>query len=230
MAVRRFLALCIVSFLVTSTLFGQSGASYFCTNEGASLEYFRTKANGDVEWFHTMKIGEVSANGPDTLVHYTSHMLNHKGKPVYGDTPVALTAEVDSCGVTLNVSESVAAVIRTMLPKNSKIVAEGGFSFLPSAIAPGDTLPDVYSYVKVFGMGMRVTVYDRQVLRNETIITPAGTFDCVVVRETKLEKGLGRNRHTTADTWYAPGIGMVRHDTHDLDLRLLTSEVLTAIR
>ncbi len=219
-----------MALFATAALFGQSGAGYFCTREGASLEYVRTKANGDVEWYHTMKVVDVFENEADTIVHYTSHMLNHKGKPVYGDTPVVLTAVVNSSGVALNVSESVAAVIRTLLPNNAKIVSEGGHSFLPSDMAPGDTLPDISSYVKVYGMGMNVTVYDRQVLRFETITTPAGSFDCIVVRETKLEKGLGRHRHTTAYTWYVPSIGMVRHDTHDTNLRLLTSEVLTAIR
>ena len=56
-----------------------------------------------------------------------------------------------------------------------------------------------------------------------------GKFECIVIRERKVEKGMGRNRHTIADTWYARGVGMVRHDTHDPDLNLLTSEVLTSI-
>ena len=96
-------------------------------------------------------------------------------------------------------------------------------------MAPGDTLPDVYASVKVLGMTMKITVTQRQVLKFETIATPAGTYDCIVIREKKLEKGLGRNRHTIADTWYSKGIGMVRHDTYNLQLELQTSEILTAI-
>ena len=76
---------------------------------------------------------------------------------------------------------------------------------------------------------MKITVTQRQVLRFETIQTPAGTYHCAVIRETKLEKGMGRNRHTIADTWYSKGVGMVRHDTYNLELELQTSEILTGI-
>ena len=77
---------------------------------------------------------------------------------------------------------------------------------------------------------MKITVIQRQVLRFETITTPAGTYNCIVIREQKSEKGMGRNRHTIADTWYSKGIGMVRHDTYNLKMELLTSEILTGIR
>ena len=41
---------------------------------------------------------------------------------------------------------------------------------------------------------------------------------------------MGRNRHTVADTWYARGIGMVRHDTYSPELELQTSEKLVTVR
>ena len=66
-------------------------------------------------------------------------------------------------------------------------------------------------------------------LRSEVLSTPAGDFDCVVVSEHKVEKGPGRNRVTTALTWYARGTGMVRHDTYDRNMKLETSEVLIGI-
>ena len=80
------------------------------------------------------------------------------------------------------------------------------------------------------GLTWRVRVTDRKVLRVERLETPAGMFDCPVVSEHKVEKGPGRNRETTALTWYAEGIGMVRHDTYDRSGLLETSEVLTGIR
>ena len=65
---------------------------------------------------------------------------------------------------------------------------------------------------------------------NEEIVSritvPAGTFDCIVVREHKVERGPGRNRTTTGETWYARGIGYLRHDTYDKNLKLETTEVL----
>lgn len=209
---------------------GQETAPYFCNKANTTLEYIRTTAEGSIKWYHTMAIKDVNNNGDTTAINYTSYIENHKHKPYYGKKPAELSAIITKQGVTLNVAESVAAVFRTLFPGNTKITSTGGESALPSNMVPGDTLPDVYASVKVLGMTMKITVTEREVLRFETIQTPAGTYDCIVIREKKLEKGMGRNRHTIADTWYSKGVGMVRHDTYNLDLELQTSEVLTSIR
>lgn len=228
---KRFLLLLTIFTMPVCGLMGQdrSGAPYFCNVPGTILEYIRTTAEGDVKWFHTMKIGSTSKNADTTCIDYTSHILNHKRKPYYGDEPAKLSASITQGKVTLNVAESVVAIFRTILPSGVTITSSGGESSLPSDLAPGDILPDIYASVKALGLTMRITVTERKVLRTETISTPAGKFSCLVIRERKVEKGMGRNRHTVADTWYARGAGMVRHDTYDPDLKLITSEVLTEV-
>lgn len=229
---KRLLSLLVMFMISVPALSGQGhdNPPYFCNQSNTALEYVRTTAEGDVKWYHTMKTVSAVKNGDTTTIGYTSHILNHKHKPYYGKEPAQLAAVVTADAVVLNVAESVAAIFRTILPGSAKIVSTGGESSLPSNMSPGDTLPDVLASVKAFGLTMKITVTERKVLREETITTPAGKFNCMVIRERKVEKGMGRNRHTIADTWYAKGTGMVRHDTYDTDLKLLTSEILTAIR
>lgn len=221
----------ILTILVCSTpqMMGQEKTPYFCNVEDSVLEYTRTTAEGEVKWYHTMTIGETWQKEDTTFIDYTSHILNHKHKPYYGDEPAQLHAAIDDGTVILDVAESVAAVFRTLLPSGAKITSAGGESSLPSDMAPGDVLADVHASVKALGLTMKISVTERKALRYETITTPAGTFDCIVVRERKVEKGMGRNRHTVADTWYARGIGMVRHDTYSPELELQTSERLVSI-
>lgn len=226
---KRLLFILAILLSAASDMVGQEAKPYFCNTADTVLEYTRTTAEGDVKWYHTMAIREVNQAGDTTLIDYTSYILNHKRKPYYGDRPAQLQAAINGGTVTLDVAESVAAVFRTMLPSKSRITSSGGESSLPSDMAPEDVLPDVHASVKALGLTMKITVTEREVIRFETISTPAGTFDCAVVRERKIEKGMGRNRHTIADTWYARGVGMVRHDTYSPDLELQTSEVLTAI-
>ena len=227
---QKFIFILALLISAAADLMGQETAPYFCNKAETILEYTRTTAEGDVKWYHTMAIGETWQKGDTTFIDYTSHILNHKRKPYYGDEPAQLQACIIKDAVTLDVAESVAAVFRTMLPSGARITSSGGESSLPSDMAPGDVLPDVHASVKALGLTMKITVTERQVLRQETISTPAGTFDCVVVRERKVEKGMGRNRHTVADTWYARGIGMVRHDTYSPELELQTSEKLVTVR
>ncbi len=229
---KRVLLLLAIFAMAVSGIMGQEtdGAPYFCNVPGTTLEYIRTTADGDVKWYHTMKIVSAKNNGDSTSIDYTSHILNHKRKPYYGKEPAKLSAVVTGASVVLDVAESVAAIFRTLLPDNSRIMSSGGKSSLPSHLSTRDTLPDVYASVRVFGLTMKITVTERKVLREETITTPTGKFNCMVIRERKVEKGMGRNRHTIADTWYAKGIGMVRHDTYNTEMELLTSEILAAIR
>ena len=234
---KQMLRLCTLKALMAAILTltfaemtAQESAPYFCNKANTVLEYTRTTAEGDIKWYHTMAIKEASKGSDTTSINYTSYIQNHKHKPYYGKQPAQLTATITNQGVTLNVAESVAAIFRTLFPGNTKITSTGGESTLPTNMVPGDTLPDIFSTVKVLGMTMKITVTDRQVLRHETIHTPAGSYPCIVIRETKLEKGMGRNRHTIADTWYAQGLGMVRHDTYNLNLQLQTSEILSAIQ
>ena len=204
---KQNLRLCTLKALLTTILTltiaemaAQQTAPYFCNKPGTTLEYTRTTPDGEIKWYHTMTIKEANRGGDTTAINYTSYIQNHKHKPYYGKQPAELTATITNHGVTLNVAESVAAIFRTLFPGNARITSTGGESSLPTNMAPGDTLPNVNASVKVLGMTMKITVTDRQVLRHETIQTPAGTYHCIVIRETKLEKRMGRNRHTIADT------------------------------
>lgn len=60
-------------------------------------------------------------------------------------------------------------------------------------------------------------------------LLPAGTFDCIVVQESKSERAPFHRRDRVTLTWYAPGYGMIRHDTLLTDLTPETSEVLEEI-
>jgi len=215
--------------LASTIMAAQEHTPYFCNKDNTTLEYTRTTAGGEIKWYHTMAIKEVNRSTDTTAINYTSYIQNRKHKPYYGKQPAELTATVTEQGVTLNVAESVAAVFRTLLPSNTRITSTGGESSLPTNMVPGDTLPNVNASVKALGMTMKITVTQRQALRFDTITTPAGTYHCIVIREKKVEKGMGRNRHTISDTWYSKETGMVRHDTYNLQLELQTSEILTDI-
>lgn len=226
----RYLFPAIFLICCTSSLMAQP---WFCTDEGAELSYTRFHVDdGSVKWKHTMKIVSTFVNADSSLtVSYSSFIRTADGKGLENmESPAEMTASVSAGGdVTIDISASMVAVLRGILWKNARISAEGGKTLLPSVMMPGDTLEDASGKVRALGMTMNVTVTGRKVLGYDTLTTPAGTFPCVVVSEHKVEKGMMRNRITTARTWYARGVGMVRHDTYDKDMKLETSEVLQKI-
>ena len=148
---------------------------------------------------------------------------------MYGG-PVSLSARLAQNGdVLMDISASLSSVFKNIFP-NLNVSSEGSSTVLPSDMTAGDVLPDASCVVRAGALRYTVTVSERKVLRKETLSTPAGVFDCIVVSEHKVEKGPGRNRTTTAHTWYSRGIGMVRHDTYDKDSVLETIEILEKIK
>lgn len=223
---------CLLSASVAtaSSLSGSEWEPYFCDTDGTKLVYERRYADsGELKWRHTMTIGSVSMEDDGVrTVCYSSDFKKPDGKQLYGGR-IPLTATISPCGdVSLDAAESVCSVFRNIFP-DGIVGSEQVISTLPSGLSEGDTLPDVSFEVKLAFASFKVDISSRTVLREETINTPAGDFDCLVVQEHREEHGLGRNRITTALTWYARGIGMVRHDTYDKNLRIETSERLISI-
>lgn len=226
----RTIAIALSALLLTISSFagGQEAEPYFCTKEGCTLEYVRKYTDGKVKWYHTMEISDVWLSEGKGTIKYSSQMKNGKGNYIY--EPAGMVAFADEGDVTVNTGESVAAVLQAKLGKKITVTWQGGKSTVPSAMAPGDTLPDVECSVSALGMTMKIRVTERKVLRRETLRTNAGVFECLVVQEKKSEIGMGRRRFTTADTWYCRGMGMIRHDTYNKKGELETSEVLDSYR
>lgn len=221
------LACCILCNCVLS----KAQDSYFCDEQGIELCYERHYvSSGDLKWKHSMIIDEilVSENG-EKSIKYHSSFTKPSGSTMYGG-PIKLSAQISNNGdVTLDLAASLKAVFENYLPK-SLVSAEPFLSTLPTDMEPGDVLVDADFFVSIKLAKYTVTVDNREVVRREMISTKAGEFDCIVVREHKIEKGPGRNRETTAYTWYALGVGMVRHDTYDKNMILETTEQLCSIK
>ena len=216
--------------LCLSGFFLEAQEAFFCDEPGKVLVYERHYVtDGKLKWRHEMEIESVSKRSGADLIQYSPSFFKPSGVPMYGG-PVELEALVGADGdVQMDLALSLASVFSNYVGE-SKVDFDPAITVLPSSMKPGDVLKDAEFVVSLLGMKYKVAVTQRSVLRSESLQTPAGDFDCVVVQEHKVEKGPGRNRETTALTWDAKGVGMVRHDTYDKNMILETSEVLTSIR
>lgn len=201
---------------------------YYCDRQGARLEYVRKNVkDGSIEWRHIINITDVKKVSDGTGITSASTFLKANGKPYYkGDIIEQVVLKenndvwVDMEAVTVNYVKGRAGLNAT---------AQATPSILPADMAPGDTLPQVTGKGKVSLISFSFRIWDRKVLREETISLPAGTFNCVVLEEHKLENAPGNNRDVLNHTWYCKGVGMVRHDTY-IDGKLDTSETLVQIK
>ena len=219
---------CLVSVIMLAGIRAYA-ESYFLDRSDVTLEYVRSEAgDGKFTWRHAVNVIDVKDTG--THIKYTteSFFTKENGKPLYRSV-VTETAIVDklSGDVSLDVGGVMASYIKARTGLNAS--STGKHSILPAAMEPGDTLAPVVAHAKVGPLTYKLVVSERKVLRRETITVPAGTFDCIVVSENKLETGPGHNRYVTNVTWYSKGVGYVRHDTY-IKGKLDTSEILNSIR
>jgi len=90
---------------------------------------------------------------------------------------------------------------------------------VPNHLTAGQTLPDGSMEMKLSSGGVkmmtiRMTVTNRKVEAEETITTPAGSFDCIKMSQESEMKMLIKRKFKSV-AWYAKGVGLVRSENYD---------------
>ncbi len=202
---------------------------YFCTKEGRIIEYERKYADGEIKWYHKMQIIKIDSTDRGQLVTYSSTIYNKKRKKKYDEIKMEALIDKTTGDVNIDLVKTMTTIIHTFLGKNVDVTTSGGATVLPSELEIGDILPDAFSSMKALGMTMNISVTKRSVIGKERLTTPTGTYDCIIIQEHKVEKGMGMNRVTTGKTWYARGMGMIRHDTYNKKGVFETSELISRV-
>src|SRR5690606_14664268 len=103
---------------------------------------------------------------------------------------------------------------------------------LPNNLSVGQELPDSNVNVKmkmsgVMNMNMDVETINRKVEKQESVTTPAGTFDCYVIYSETRTKMMMSNQTMPSRVWLAEGVGMVKQESYNKNGKLVASSVLT---
>ena len=104
---------------------------------------------------------------------------------------------------------------------------------LPNDLEVGQVLPDANIAMKMSMSGMNMTstvdMVNRKVEKQETITTPAGTFDCYVIYSENVSKMMMANQTFPSRLWLAEDVGMVKQESFNKNGKLMSSTVLTSL-
>ena len=183
----------------------------FCIEPGTHLYYERHKSGSDHLLQTTdMDILSVEQTADGMLVHY-SVVLRNKGKREMYGGKAALTTTIDAQGNTyMDFAASVKSFVQGVFPEVN-VKTSGTSAILPLDMEAGQVLPDAHAVLELPLFTIRVDVTGRQVLGREQVTTPAGVFDCIVVRDHKVEDVPLNYKDNWVDDWYFPGVGYVQH-------------------
>ena len=112
-----------------------------------------------------------------------------------------------------------------------EVEVSGTNLFIPNQLLEGQELPDSNMLMTVnmspIKLNLSVDIKNRRVAGSETVTTPAGTFDCVILSYDFATK-MGIKVSGSAKQWLAKGIGMVKQEDYNKKGKMISWSQLTA--
>lgn len=205
---------------------------FYPTKKGSELEYTSYDKKGKVESVQTHKIVENKKVGKATVVVVEQTIKSQDKKEK--DIKTNFEVKCDDGKFYLNMDDFTKGINLDQYKQNPDmdVVVKSDELFIPSDIAVGTKMPDgeVNIDVVVSGIPMfttNVLVKNRKVELQETITTPAGSFDCLKITSDVITKSMMTIESKTIQ-WIAEGVGVVKTETYAKD-KLASSQMLTKI-
>ncbi|MEM9077523.1 MAG: hypothetical protein AAGC43_10805 [Bacteroidota bacterium] len=216
-------------FAFVSITYSQSDCSqYYPLTEGAKFQYTMYDKKGKMEGTSDYSVSEVNASGGATNATMYIALKDKKGKETFA------TNYKFSCK-----GDKVVIDYHSLIPgemfkayEGMEVNITGTDLELPNNLKVGQELADANVAIKIDmgGMSMDMTVnqVNRKVEKKESVTTPAGTFECLVLYSDTESKMMMANQSFPSRVWLSEGVGMIKQETWNKNGKLLSSMVLTS--
>ncbi|WP_053991127.1 hypothetical protein [Mangrovimonas sp. TPBH4] len=222
----------IVIFLCALTINAQNNCSqYYPFKEGVAFELTKYDKHNKVETVTKTTVKSVQNNSNETIATLHTQIVDDKGKETVSTDYDMIC---DGNQVEIDMKELLRHTLASSTEHSSSNVETnitGTNSIMPNNLKTGQNLPDsiVEMEFKTESLNMTFSIKteNRKVLGTETITTPAGTFNCIVIEYETTAKVM-ITKHTKSKLWLAEGVGLVKEEEYNKNGKLLSSQVLTA--
>ena len=199
--------------LLTTLADAQSDCStYFAFQEGVELSYGYYNHKDKLQSTSSQRVNEIITEGDVTTAIITTKSADAKGKnPVEGTYEVSCSDGVFSVDMSEFLPPQATAA---MGGGEAEVTVNGDGLKLPTEYEPGQIIPDSETTITIqvggaLNMNITVLMSNQELVGNESITTPAGTFDCLKFSyQANTEMMLFKNE-SHIESWYANGIGTV---------------------
>lgn len=205
--------------------------TFYPVKEGVKLSYdhFDKKEKPTVRTIQSFK--NISGSGKSLKATVVQEIIDLKKNKTMTTTESTWSCENGVLSFNIN-SLGFGPEMQNAGPGMSMEVT-GDQMDIPSSFSVGQKLKDLDYRIgmSVNGISMMnnsFAVRDREVVAQESITTPAGTFNCYKVTFTTKATGMG-SRVTKSAIWYSEGAGMVKSENYSEDGKLISRQVLVSI-
>jgi len=223
----KLISLTFLLFIAIS-IQAQDCSSLNMIQEGSKWELTNYDKKDKVTGVTAYHVKEVSAEG--NVVKWTIDMqMKDDKEEVYSESTSDISCEA---GVFKMSMEQFMNNEQMLAYKDMDVEIDASDIEYPTSSKVGETLPDASITIKVATNGMTImnmttTIMDRKIEKEETIETPAGSFDCLLITQTtKIENKVISKDYPSKD-WFLPGFGVVRSESYKSNGKLMGYSVLT---
>ena len=212
------------------------------------LTFIGAKSQNNCSTYYPFKKGvEVEITNYDKKGK-NSGVVSHLVKDVKGDVAVFVTNMKDEKGNHISeieynvecINDGISVDFKSLISgdilkqyKDMEINMTGTNLSIPNKLSTGQKLPNAKVNMEIIispiKMKSSIDIIDRMVEGKETITTPAGTFDCIVITN-KTEMKMGIKTSMTSKQWLSAGIGMVKTENFNKKGKLIGYSVLTNLK
>ena len=229
---KALLTIALVSIFSFKTL-GQCN-SFFPLKENVRYEYemFDKKEKMTFKMSHTLK--NVSGSGDNMTATLAQDIYDPKKGDKLSSSELnwkcengTLHFDMKSMTMTMDNGQEM-----NMGETGMSVDVSGDQLDLPTELTVGQTMKDAtYNIKMAMGtmtlMNRTYTIKDRKVESQESLTTPAGTFDCYKITFLTTDNKSGST--TKSAMWYAKDAGLIKSENYKDDGKLITRQVLVKL-
>lgn len=223
----RILLITTLLLCAVSTTAQTNCSRFYPMEEGTAFEYTMYNKKGKTDGVTSYKVTSVENNGDSTMATMDISFTDDKGKDVY-NTDYSFT-----CTGNMVTIDYESLMPQQMLEQYGDMEMDitGTDLEIPNDLSVGQLLEDANVTLKISmgGINMTTTVdmTNRKVEKQESVTTPAGTFDCYVLYSDTESKMMMAKQSFPSRVWLAEGVGMVKQETYKKNGDLMNSMQLT---
>lgn len=230
-SLKTIIFITVFAFIAKFTSSAQDGCStYYPMAKGIKFELTHFDKSGKKVTGKTRnEITEYSNSGGKEVATIHTIVEDKKGEETF-DASYSITCTGDKVVIDLKemMKEQMA---EQMKDEETEIEISGINAGFPNSMTVGQKLPDSNIDMKIkagsINLNFTVNSTNREVVDKETITTPAGTFDCIVISSESHTKMMV-SKTTLSKMWLAKGYGMVKQEDYNKKGKLTGSQVLTS--
>ncbi len=228
----RKLTFIFLLLLGVGSLFSQADCQpYLPQVKGSIWEVTNYNKKGKVTGRNTYELIDKVESGDEIIFTVSSKAYDKKDKIIFDNT---FEAKCIGGKFELNMAYKLEGSMMESYKNMEFTMDASEFEIPPIDAAIGTELPDGSLVVQMDGsspikLKMTIEVTDRKVEAKETITTPAGTFDCLLLAQ-DISTKMMMSMNNKSKEWYAENIGMVRSETYNKRGKLMGYSELTKIQ